>query len=145
MAYDKAQFRDLITKTLAEIGLNSPAAVNLLLGTAAQESAFGTHLVQLGGGPARGAFQMEPATFDWLREKFSAKPYAFSIRKCEDLVHDLRLAIITCRLRYYVVPKPLPDADDIPALAAYWKQWYNSPRGAGTIEEFIKNYRKYLG
>ena len=144
MAYDKGQFQAFIEKTLTDIGMNSPAAVNLILGTAAQESAFGTFLIQEGGGPGRGPFQMEAETFNWLREKFSQKPWGFSIRKCDDLVYDLRLAIITCRVRYYVVPEPLPEADDLPGLAAYWKIHYNCG-GKGTEAEFISNYHRYVG
>ena len=39
----------------------SPVAENLIMGTAAQESGF-TYIKQLGGGPALGMFQVEPAT-----------------------------------------------------------------------------------
>lgn len=47
MAFNCLQFRDLITRVLKEVALYSPAAVNLLLGTAAQESGFGTYLRQV--------------------------------------------------------------------------------------------------
>ena len=63
MGYDRDQFEDLIKRVLR--GQNLPrkqSAIDLLLGTAAQESAFGTYLRQVNG-PALGAFQMEPATF----------------------------------------------------------------------------------
>jgi hypothetical protein len=62
MAFDKKQFRDLIQRTLQDLGMHSESAVNLLLGTAAQESQFGTYFRQIGGGPALGVFQMEPDT-----------------------------------------------------------------------------------
>ena len=44
-------------------GAYRPAAVNLLIGTAVHESTVGgeTRLHQLGGGPARGIYQIEPA------------------------------------------------------------------------------------
>jgi len=66
MSFNVAQFKTLIERVLSELDpdLASPVAVKLLLGTAAQESRFGTFLHQLGGGPAKGAFQMEPATFE---------------------------------------------------------------------------------
>jgi len=25
-----------------------------------------------------------------------------------------------------------------------WKKYYNTPLGAGTVEEFIENYKKYV-
>lgn len=74
MSFDKNQFRSLILRVLTNVdpALCSDAAVNLLLGTAAQESEFGKYIRQIRG-PALGVFQMEPATFDWLRDKYSLK------------------------------------------------------------------------
>lgn len=43
-------------------GADHPAAVNLMIGTAFKESHGGTFLVQIGGGPALGFWQGEPAT-----------------------------------------------------------------------------------
>ena len=147
MSYDCRQFRDLIRRTLGDVdpAFVSDAAVNLLLGTAAQESWFGTVFRQTGGGPAIGAFQMEPATFNWLREKFASNyPWMLFRREAAEMEWDLSLAILMARLRYRVVPAPLPAADDVHGLATYWKAYYNTPAGAGTVEEFVKNYRKYV-
>ena len=146
MSFDKKQFRDLIERILEawDPNLYSEAAVNLLLGTAAQESHFGTYLRQLGGGPAIGVFQMEPATFNWLRETYSKK-YSFVIgRTAEEMEWDLRLAIMMARLRYWFVPEPLPHPDSIAGLAAYWKKHYNTELGTGTVNEFVTNYHKYV-
>lgn len=146
MSFDSNQFRELIRRVLSEYGpgLCSEAAINLLLGTAAQESHFGTYLWQLGGGPAVGVFQMEPATFDWLRDHFKGKYPDIGGRQAEDLEWDLRLAILLARLRYRVVPAPLPDADVVSALAGYYKQYYNTIHGKATIEEFERNYGKFV-
>ena len=60
---DARQVRDtLIIPVCAALGLNSPSAVQLLLGTAAQESHMGHYLVQVRG-PAIGMYQMEPNTY----------------------------------------------------------------------------------
>lgn len=57
-------FRDgVIVPTLELIGLASPAAAELLLGTALVESRL-IWRRQMGDGPARGLFQMEMATHD---------------------------------------------------------------------------------
>ncbi len=142
--YNAKQFRGLVVRTLASWPeLNSPGAVELLLGTAAQESRFGTYLRQLGGGPAIGPFQMEPATYTWMRDVYGEK-YGFSGRPAEDMEWDLRLAILLARLRYRVVKTPLPGADDIQGQAAYWKQWYNTPKGAGTVAEYTANYYLFV-
>jgi len=144
MAYNKQQFKDLIERVLKEIGLYSDAAVNLLLGTAAQESGFGTHLRQLGGGPGVGCFQMEPATFEWLQGKYNSKYLYLADKQCADMEHDLKLAIIMCRLRYWVAPRSLPGPEDLLGLADMWKSTYNTFKGKGTVEEFMANYRKYV-
>ena len=145
MSFDRNQFRDLIARVLTDFdpALASDAAVNLVLGTAAQESAFGTYLRQIKG-PAVGVFQMEPATFVWLRGHYEKKYPYIAGRPAEDVEWDLRLAIFLARLRYRVVPAPLPEADDLPALAGYYKQYYNTVHGKATVEEFERNYRKYV-
>lgn len=146
MSFDCKQFTDLIRRVLnAELGeeMATDSAVNLLLGTAAQESLFGTYLKQVRG-PAMGIFQIEPATFKWLKEKYAAKHPHFKDVDVEDLEWDLALAIVFARLRYRVVPAALPPADDVHALAAYWKQYYNTPAGAGKVEEFVANYERFI-
>jgi len=144
MSFDKNQFRDLIERVLKEYDLESRAAVNLLLGTAAQESLFGTYIRQMRG-PALGIFQMEPRTFIWLQEHYKKTYPNIRERKAEDLEWDLRLAIVFARLRYRIVPVPLPDADDVLALAEYWKEHYNTERGKGTIEQFVENWNRFVG
>jgi hypothetical protein len=44
------------------------------------------------------------------------------------------------RLVYLRAPSPLPQDDDIEALAAYWKKYYNTDLGAGKVQDFIKHY-----
>src|SRR5690348_6143324 len=61
----------VIRPTLSFIGLDSPSARALLLGTAIQESGL-AYVSQLGDdipGPGLGLFQMEKATHDWLLDK----------------------------------------------------------------------------
>jgi len=155
MAFDKVQFADLIRRMLKSLDpeLASESAVQLLLGTAAQESKFGTALRQYGKcadpmnpsyGPAIGIFQMEPETFYWLREKYCGKYPDLANRMADDMEWDLRLAIIMARLRYRVVKPPLPAADDIEGMALYYKLFYNSFKGKATPEDFVKNYKKFV-
>lgn len=150
MSYNKAQFASLIKRILTEYAgsfagpsLCTAAAINLLLGTAAQESHFGTYLKQIKG-PAMGAFQMEPATFEWLKGRYAKTFPMFKDCEAEDMEWDLMLAIVFARLRYRVVPEALPAADDLPALASYWKKYYNTEAGAGTVDEFIVNYTRFV-
>jgi hypothetical protein len=154
---DKTQFAlDIITPALETISDFVPvtdAAIRLLMGTAAQESGFGTYVRQLGGGPALGIYQMEPATHDdiWLNFITNRRELAYQISieldydmHADRLVYDLRYATIMARLHYYRVPQALPDADDTDGLANYWKSFYNSHLGAGTVDEFHHNYLRYV-
>lgn len=133
----------------------SQAAENLLMGTAAQESGLGTYLAQLGGGPARGIFQMEPATLEdcytnFLDYRAQMKSGVDSFLaawpdKATQLVSNNAYAAAMCRVRYLRAPGNLPPADDIQALGEYWKQHYNTPQGAGTVDEFVTHYQLYVG
>lgn len=143
MSFDRAQFRRLVDQRLRLYGLHSDAAVNLLLGTAAVESAFGTYLRQIRG-PAVGAFQVEPATFDWLVSRYRDRFPVLAWRTCDDVEWDLSLAILMCRLRYLVVPVPLPEADDIEGMGWYWKRHYNTFAGKGTVAQFTRSYEEHV-
>jgi hypothetical protein len=159
MAFDKNQFEALIKKILAFMEryipkVNSPAAVNLLLGTAAVESELGTYLRQLGDGPALGPFQMEPNTesdiwMNYIRHRQALKDCLFALcgatgPQPEKLETDLAYAIVMARIHYLRKPERLPAADNIPALGGYWKCHYNTLKRKGTIEGFIKNYNVFV-
>ena len=149
---DVTQFRDLIIKpTLEVIGGQSEAAYQLLLGTAIQESWL-QYLKQLFNGPALGVFQMEPATHDDIWENFlrHRTDYAQAIMKLaknpghpNEMVGNLWYACAMARAHYRRVPDPLPEAGDVDAMAAYWKQFYNTYLGSGTEEEYIENWGTY--
>ena len=59
----------------------------------------------------------------------------------EVLTTNLIAGIVCCRLHYWRVPKPMPKTLD--EQAAYWKQWYNTSKGAGTIDHFKELVMKY--
>lgn len=155
MSFDLTQFKGLIERTLYEIGKHSDAAVNLLLGTAAQESQFGTYVRQRGGGPALGVFQCEPNTEadHWMNYLLYRKGLVGDIRRligidAPNIWHlegNLVYQIIMARVHYLRVQEALPKADDIPRLARYWKVYYNTPQGRGKAGEFEKNYLRYVG
>ena len=143
MSYNYDEFKKQIEDVLTFYNLNSPSAVNLLLGTAAVESNFGSDLIQHGGGPALGPFQMEPPTFNWLAKVYEKEFSGIAGAEPRYVITNISLAILMCRLRYYIDPHKLPPADDIEALGAYWKRVYNTVKGAGTVEAFIVKYNQY--
>lgn len=144
----------VIAPVLRHLGLDSLAAQNLLLGTAAQETAMGQYIVQLGSGPARGYLQIEPKTHDDLWSRFlSAKPLlSAKVRAImspwgelhDQLVWSLAYSTAIGRLIYFRDPEPLPDAKDVQGLAAYWKRVWNTHLGKGTEEQFVRHYLRYV-
>ncbi len=148
------EFRDIIINpTLRKMGLYSPAASNLLLGTAVQESRL-NHLKQMNNGPAIGVYQMEPATFNdiWHRylrnrdDHLLARVDQFRGAMGEQfaLRFNFPFATALARIKYFMDPKPLPDPECVGQLARYWKRVFNTPKGKGTEEEFIRNYTEYI-
>lgn len=153
MAFRAFQFRRAIDEVLHKLELHSQAAVNLILGTVAQESGFGTYIRQIGG-PARGVIQMEPATERDIWDKYLAyRPYLreaiYRVCKIDGpdgtaLKLNLAYQIAMCRVHYLRVPEYLPDPSNVWDLARYWKRFYNTRCGAGTRDEFVRNYQKYV-
>ncbi len=143
----------VIVPTLKYLDMYSDAAVNLLLGTAAQESGLGHYLVQLNGGPARGIYQMEPFTSNCIlrnhvkhRKSLRLKVTSLVGTHAADtdpMVSNLAYATAMARLHYMRVPFALPHADDVSGLAHYWKEHYNTHLGKGTVEEFMENYARF--
>lgn len=152
MAFDKEQFAFLIRETLTKIKLYSEEAEALLLGTAAQESLFGTFLYQVNG-PALGVFQMEPSTEIDIWERFLSNRVSLR-RRLEDatgarmpgncLLFNLGYQIAMARIHYLRIREPLPEAGDLPGQARYWKKYYNTPKGKGREKEYIKNFTRYV-
>lgn len=145
---------NVIRPALRTLGRDSLAAEQLVLGTGIQESLL-IHRQQLGGGPARGLFQMEPATHNDCWENFLAfRPELAAKAKqtletgqgatASTLQSNDRYAAAMCRVHYLRVAEALPAPNDLGALARYWKQHYNTPLGAGTPEEFRDKWPLYV-
>lgn len=146
-------------------------AVTLLLGTAAQESHMGTYIKQLGSGPACGIFQMEPATHNDIWENFLRhkplaaeaimqlnmpveispsnvidfdKPEEFDYPDAHEMIGNMYYATAMCRVHYWRVKEALPHASDLIGQARYWKKYYNTIHGAGTEQEYVDNFTKFV-
>lgn len=142
----------VIRPALLALGLHSAAAEELLLGTAMVESQL-VHREQLGGGPALGLFQMEPATHDdiWTHylayrpalarkvEALLSRPDAD--RHAELLVNDVYAAAMA-RIHYKRVAEALPAVGDTDAMAGYWKRYYNTPRGKGRAAKYVQTWER---
>lgn len=150
---DPWQFRLLIIRpALKRLGLWSPAAEILLLGTALAESWL-MHLKQKPG-PALGLFQMEPFTHRDIWKNYLAhrrqRGLAAKVRSLalgdplpRQMVWNLYYATAMARLQYRRDRFALPAADDLPGLAAYYKRVYNTPKGRGSASSFEGRLRPY--
>ena len=133
----------IIRPVLKDLDLWSEPAERLLLGTACQESQCGRYLVQLGG-PALGIFQMEPATHDdiWV-SYLTFRSLPIKRLPAKDMIGNLWYAATMCRIYYLRVKEPIPD--NLPAQAAYWKRFYNTPLGKGTEDDYIRAWYRFIG
>lgn len=150
------QLREYIIRpVLHKMGVYTEAGEELLVLTAATESLGGTFIHQVGGGPALGIYQMEPATCRDCYENYlkynpglmmSVDDYTSDEATCpkyEQMVGNLCYATAMCRAQYLRFSEPLPPAYDIPALAEYYKQYWNTYLGSASVEDAIRNYRDY--
>lgn len=157
----------VIDPILERLGLLSNSARELLLGTCAVESNFGTYLHQVKG-PALSIYQIEGTTYydlfhtflcsrrgfiEKINEAFNTQIYyesngsmllPFNIPNPELMITNLAYATVICRLIYYRVKESLPKHDDIRGLANYWKVYYNTSHGKGEISDFLKKYEIYV-
>lgn len=148
-----AEFRSTVLgPALTHLGLQSPAAEALLLGTALAESGLRALCQQQG--PALGLFQMEPATHHDIHDNFLA--YRPTLREGvmalaapspeleRQLIGNLYYAAAMCRVHYRRVSAALPDPASPHEMALYWKAHYNTARGKGRTGHFERLYQRHV-
>jgi len=155
---DAKQVRQLITETLQYLTPEIPFstdAVELLLLTAAQESQLGRWIKQAPG-PARGIFQMEPATerdlLAWLARQhpdLHVKIMALNVKADDnlpggdrDMIFNLAYQAAMARANYLRFPGGIPA--DRAEQAIYYKKYWNTPAGAATAAEALTAYQWYV-
>jgi hypothetical protein len=148
MTIEKNQLRSLIKRVLQPHDLWSQEAEDLLMGTAAQESCLGKYIAQING-PAKGVFQMEPATetdlWDYIVRKdlvdligiisgvFSPNPM--------HLEGNLIYQIIMARIFYRRIKEAIPEG--LVLQAKYYKKYWNTELGKATVDQYVRNYTTY--
>lgn len=145
----KGQLTQLVIEpTLKDLGLYSNDATQMLLMIAAHESIKGYYIAQAKG-PAKGIYQMETAThdylIDWLRK---TKPALYS--KVADMANgkptatkmitDLAYATAMARVFFLRFPEALPSGSDTDAMAAYAKRRWNTSLGKATPADYKQAY-----
>jgi hypothetical protein len=149
---DADAFRcDIIRPALRITNLWSPAAENLLLGTALAES--GLRVVkQFARGGALSFYQVEISTFvDCLR--YLNKPQKRELKEnilsacfldvfpeASALCWNLRLATLIARVKFYMQKEALPRANDAAGLCKYYLRYYNTHLGKAAFEKSIVHF-----
>jgi len=126
---------------------NAKYATALLLETAAAE----THLGKVWDGTVyagMGLCQFDRKPFYYVRSR--SKMYRKKILECfgidinrvewEHLRYNPFLSLLFCRLYYLNIPKPIPTT--LEKRARYWKKYYNSYFGKGTVSHYISSAKK---
>lgn len=158
MSIDVNQLKNFVVMpALTALGMNSPAAVNLILGTAAQETNMGSFIVQQGIGDkgGLGIYQMEQRTYNDIWDNFINNNIAIKAKiklylgyegrpLATRMISDFALSTIMCRLFYYIISKPLPDANNIQELGKFYKTYFNTDMGKATVEQFVENYHRFV-
>ena len=114
---------------------------------AAHESVKGTYIAQLVG-PARGIYQMEKATHDFLvgwmmtKKKDLAKSVLSLVvdKEADTMMYDLRYATAMARVFFLRFPEALPASTDVDAMAAYAKRRWNTSAGKATASDYKQAY-----
>jgi hypothetical protein len=149
---DKNVIRKIVIDALDSLKLfTNPADVELLMGTWAIESNGGQYTHQLGNGPAHGLWQVERTTFIDVLTRCKRKHYAIlqgaidgrTPEDCfEDLITNHTFCAQVARLKYYLCPGFIPPT--LQGQAEYWKKYYNTVFGAGTVEKYIEKYNEFV-
>ena len=133
-------------------GWASDAAIELVMATGYTESRYEAvrQYARRDGrrGPARGMWQCEPRThrdyWRWLEKKDLITAVEATVGMdspdLDALVFDLRYQCLMARVHYRRIRAPLPV--DQRSMALYWKKYYNSHLGAGTVEGFMRDHRR---
>lgn len=154
---NKHEVRALVAEALGELNthkytLDTPEAIELLMGTWAAESNGGEWLKQLSGGPARSAWQIEKSTFKDIinracmdHKEVLGQTAKFSATIDESdyplIERNHKLAIQVARLKYFLCPGAIPKT--LEGQAEYWKKYYNTKFGAGSAAKYIEKYKLF--
>jgi len=153
MSLDKQQFKiGIIKPILKEMKAYSKEASNLIWGTISQESLRGRYIRQIGCSHSVGGFgmiQMELATAkDILNNYIEYRPnlqvlyhkyYNQELTLKQNLTGNMHFQVFMCRCHYLRVPESIPTYTK--GQAMYWKKHYNTVKGKGTAEDYMRNIR----
>ncbi|AUS02272.1 hypothetical protein NVP2096O_37 [Vibrio phage 2.096.O._10N.286.48.B5] len=143
----KSQARDIAVKVACAFG-GGYKAMMLMIETACTETHLGTypdrHPEKLGVGIT----QFDEIGLDDLKARTRSRHYNILLNEfgydlnlveLSDLAHDATLAFALTRMKYILVPEPIPRT--LAERADYWKRHWNSnhPNAKGTPASYISD------
>ena len=146
---DKAHTLALAKRVCDALG-GGNAAEQLLLETCAAETQLGHYRDPSPMGAGRGCCQIDPIGlldiqrnsrehFKSVRDNFG---YQIALLQIDQVQTDPLLALVLCRLHYKRIPAAIPATRA--ERAHYWKQYYNTSAGKGTVEHYLKAAELWL-
>ncbi len=81
-------------------------------------------------------FEDSRAPLDWIQQ-ISLTSVLWAMRMDD----NDKIGVAFCRLYYFRIPQPIPHT--LEEQACYWKAWYNTAAGAGTPEQYLRNWCRY--
>lgn len=143
---------NIIRPTLEKMDMWSPAAEKLLVMIACHES-MGFRFRKQISGPAVSFYQIEPATFTDVWDRYLGRRQLKKANVVQFLPDDLtpiealtisdEFATSIARMKLYMVPEALPLATDDEGLARYAKKYWNSELGKATPEKYLNDFQIY--
>lgn len=116
---------------------------DLIIATGNAESGF--RALEQNKGPAVGFFQIEPDTIDDVLDNYARyRPTVMQVlleygmiqgEEHFSVMSNIALQVAFCRLCYRRVPDPIPN--NLNDMAKYWKKFYNTEKGKGTVKHFL--------
>lgn len=145
------QARQLAREVVSVLGGGEPA-YSLLVETAAAETLLGSfpdvHEDRLGVGLCQHdeinlkdiKQEGEQRHFNLIKQHWG---YDVPSLELADLAYDPLLSLILCRLSYKRIPAAIPA--DLRGRAEYWKEYYNTAAGKGSVNEYLHRVLHCLG
>ncbi len=124
----------VIVPTLEDLDLAHEGVSRLILGTGIAETGL-EHIGAIGSAPSAGIYAVTTQKHDAVWRWLMAPEHTILRKRVESVLaprpqpwrqlkSNLAYATAIVRL-HYLRHAPLPDPEDIVALSAHWKRWYN--------------------
>ena len=146
---------EAVQERMSIVPSHDNGTIDLLMETAATESHRGKFVKQING-PARGVFQMEPATekdlLSWLKKNhrsiYSEVMFFYNKKMSaeQNLANNVpyQIALTTAHYWRYYGDELVKYSSEIEYRACIWKSRYNTRLGKGNVAKYLCDAEDYL-